>query len=138
MARVNRISTNFKNNNREVERVLYNFKITKEEFYQLETYRKFKEFFSDDTVERYFDDYLEFIKFRVLLGLKCEPISNKEIELYKKILERRGMSKRNIKTKITRAIRYFYFMDLLDSKYLNGEKLKDEPLGKKMFLINNK
>lgn len=138
MARVNRISTNFKNNNREVEKVLCNFKMTKEEFYQLEIYRKSKEFFSDDTVERYFDDYLEFIKFRVLLGLKSEPISNKEIELYKKILERRGMSKRNIKTKITRAIRYCYFMDLLNIKYLNGEKLKDEPFGKEMFLIKNK
>lgn len=127
MARINRISTNLKKSNRKCERILYSFKITKEEYYHLEIHLKFEKLFRKDVVNRYFKDYLEFDKFRVLLGLENKEITNKEVELYKKILERRGMSKRNIKTKITRAIRYYYCMEFINNKYLNGEKLKDEP-----------
>lgn len=135
MARVNRISTNFKKSNGKFEKILATLKATKEDFYYWELNQRLESMLSENTVNRYFDDYLEFKKFRVLLGLENEQISDKEIELYEKILIRRGMNKRNIKTKITRILRYFYWIDKLNSMYSNGEKLKEEPFGKEVYFI---
>lgn len=109
MSRVNRISTNVEKSNRAIEKMP--FQVTKEDRYYPILRRLLGNSLSVDIYDRYFMDYIEFINFRKLLGLNDKYISNKEIEVYKKVLDRRGINKRNIKTKITRILRYCYFID---------------------------